>query len=170
MPPPAAGPSPGWYWDGHGGYRWWDGYRWTAYTQPVVAGPPPGPAGRGQGSTTTAVLVHLGPFLMFVGLFPAVFLVPLVVFLTTPKHDGFTRHHAAEALNYAVTLTIAGLAWLIVPPLVALVLDLPALFALWLVGSLVLFFGSLVLPVVAAIAAARGERYVYPIAIRLVRA
>lgn len=28
---------PGWYDDGHGNYRWWDGREWTQYTSPITA-------------------------------------------------------------------------------------------------------------------------------------
>ncbi|OBG57532.1 MULTISPECIES: DUF2510 domain-containing protein [unclassified Mycobacterium] len=34
-PPPAAGPPPGWYGDPSGpGHRYWDGVRWTPWTNP----------------------------------------------------------------------------------------------------------------------------------------
>jgi hypothetical protein len=32
----AGGTPPGWYDDGHGNQRWWDGRGWTEYTQPTV--------------------------------------------------------------------------------------------------------------------------------------
>jgi uncharacterized protein DUF2510 len=42
--PPPATPPPNWYPDpsGAGGFRWWDGHGWTAFTGP----PQPGAAGR----------------------------------------------------------------------------------------------------------------------------
>ncbi|WP_148615226.1 DUF2510 domain-containing protein [Nocardioides rubriscoriae] len=36
---------PGWYDDGSGTRRWWDGSGWTEHTQPVPALPPQGPTG-----------------------------------------------------------------------------------------------------------------------------
>uniref|UniRef100_UPI0035CC3EB4 DUF2510 domain-containing protein n=1 Tax=uncultured Amnibacterium sp. TaxID=1631851 RepID=UPI0035CC3EB4 len=29
--------APGWYDDGHGQQRWWDGRGWTAHTRPIDA-------------------------------------------------------------------------------------------------------------------------------------
>ena len=47
-PPPPPPPPAGWYPDGSGGYRYWDGVRWIAH-QPAsaaVTGPPLAPWGR----------------------------------------------------------------------------------------------------------------------------
>lgn len=35
---------PGWYPDGQGGQRWWDGTQWTEHTQPPAGGAPAAPA------------------------------------------------------------------------------------------------------------------------------
>lgn len=76
-PPP---PPPGWYADGVGQQRWWDGRGWTSYTQPPAAPPPtpgqvraPLPAGipalaaapkpKGRGFAVAALVLALLAFL-----------------------------------------------------------------------------------------------------------
>ena len=69
----------------------------------------------------------------------------------------FVKHHAAEALNFQITVTIAAF--------------VSALLMLVLVGFLLLpvvLIGAFVLEVLAAIAANRGEWYRFPINLRLV--
>lgn len=49
---------PGWYPDGQGGQRWWDGTQWTEHTQPPeggAAGTPPTPATPGPSDQATVV-------------------------------------------------------------------------------------------------------------------
>lgn len=43
---------PGWYPDGQGGQRWWDGTQWTEHTQPGTPSAPQPPAGPGPGDQT----------------------------------------------------------------------------------------------------------------------
>lgn len=43
---------PGWYPDGQGGQRWWDGTQWTEHTQPGTPAAPQAPAGPGPGDQT----------------------------------------------------------------------------------------------------------------------
>lgn len=116
--------------------------------------PPPPPAyGPPQEDTTLSVLVHLSFFAL--GL-----IGPLVVYLIA-KDDPYkpmTRHHATEALNFHLTLLIAG--------------AVSAVLVLVLIGILmlaVLAVGGAVLAVVAAVAAGRREAYRYPLTIRFVK-
>lgn len=47
---------PGWYPDGQGGQRWWDGTQWTEHTQPGPGGAPAEPAApQGPGDQATVV-------------------------------------------------------------------------------------------------------------------
>jgi hypothetical protein len=101
---------------------------------------------------TLSVLVHLSYFAL--GL-----IGPLVVYLIA-KDDPtkpMTRHHAAEALNFHLSLLLYGL--------VSLVLVLVVVGILLL---LVLAVGGAVLAIVAAVAAGRREPYRYPLTIRFV--
>ena len=82
---------------------------------------------------------------------------PLVVYLTAKPQQTFVRHHAAESLNFQLTLLIAWVASFVL--------------MLVLVGFLtavVVWFSGLILPILAAVAANRGEWYRYPLSIRFV--
>jgi len=108
-----------------------------------------GPQGRPE-DTTVAVLSHLSIFVL--GL-----IGPLVAYLVYKDQSPFTRHHAAEALNFHITLTIA--------------MFVSAILTLVLIGIFMLFavfiFG-MVMGVIAAVAAGKREPYRYPMTIRFV--
>ncbi|NLA36188.1 MAG: DUF4870 domain-containing protein [Actinobacteria bacterium] len=145
---------PGWYPDGSGNQRYWDGVKWT---DQIVPGPPgvPGVPFGGQVSqasddTTLATITHiLALFSWFLG--------PLIIYLVRGKDSAFVRHHAVEALNFGITVFIAsfvsGIAILLVVGLVML--------------PIVLLWGF-IMPIIAAIAASRGEWYRYPLTLRLI--
>ena len=100
--------------------------------------------------TTLAVLVHLSIFAFgLVG--------PLAVYLIKKDSSPFIRHHAAEALNFHITLAIAA--------------AISALLLIVLIGFVLLpavAIGGVVFGVLAAVAAGRGEYYRYPLTIRFV--
>jgi uncharacterized Tic20 family protein len=160
---PGAGPpaAPGWYPDpgGSGSHRYWDGTRWTDALSSAI--PVAGPHVSRDDSRNFALAAHLSALLsLFVG-FP--FIGPLVIYLMK-KDDAFVRAHAAEALNfnlsvmlYGVVLGILGLVLLIV---------VVGIFV-WLL-LIPLFFAWLVLTIVAAVKAGQGETYRYPLTIRFV--
>ena len=118
---------------------------WNPPPPPAPWGPPP------QGEDTTwAVLSHLSFFAF--GL-----IAPLVIYLVKKDESPFTRHHAAEALNFHITLAIAAI--------------VSAVLILVLIGILLLavvFIGGAVLAILAALAAGRREMYRYPLTIRFV--
>lgn len=160
----AAGGSaaPGWYPTGDGYQQYWDGEVWTEHRMPI-AGQPPVPAGGQPGyaayggppattsnDTSVAVLTHLGG--AFIG-----FLVPLIVYLLKKDESPFLRHHAAEALNFHITMFLAMMVSFV------LVFVIIGIFLL-----LALVIGFYVLTIVAAIAANRGDYYRYPLTIRLI--
>jgi uncharacterized protein len=135
-PPPQrtgpAGPPPGW-------------------------GPPPawqqqgaGPGGVSSEDTTWALLAHLSFFVL--GL-----IGPLIIFLVKKDTSPFVRQHAAEALNFHITVTLACIASAI---LIIVLIGVLLLLAVLIAGA--------VLAVVAAVAANRGEPYRYPFTLRLV--
>jgi uncharacterized Tic20 family protein len=139
-----AQPAAGWYPDPSGQMRWWDGAAWGA------AAPMAGPARSGTEPRTMAMLAHL------LGIFTG-FLGPLVIYLTSAKEDPFVRHHAAEALNFHITLAIAYVACF----------ALMCLFVGFILFP-ILWIGSLVLEIQGCLAANRGEWWKYPINIRMV--
>ncbi|MFF4987623.1 DUF4870 domain-containing protein [Streptosporangium saharense] len=145
-PPQGAGPygqqgygAPGGYgYGGHGGYG---GYG------PGYGGYGPRP---GSDDTTMAMLAHLlGLLTSFVG--------PLVLYLAKRDEAPYVRAQAAEALNFQLSLMIAYLvSWLL---------------AFVLIGFLLmplLWIGSVILMIIASVAAYRGENYRYPLNIRFV--
>ena len=140
----SPGPPPGWYPTTPGVQGYWDGARWTGDVAPLSDG--------GGDDTTVAMLAHLlGLFTGFVG--------PLVLYLIKKDNSSpFVRHHAAEALNFQLTVIIAVL---VSVPLI-----------LVLVGILLLIaipIAAIVLTIVAAVRANGGDWYRYPLTIRFVR-
>lgn len=99
---------------------------------------------------TLAVITHLLPFVS--GL-----LGPLIVYLIKRDESDYIRHHAAEALNFQLTLIVATIVSFV------LILVLIGLLLLLIIG-----IGALILSIVAAFAASRGEWYRYPMTIRFV--
>jgi uncharacterized Tic20 family protein len=113
--------------------------------------PPPQGGWQPQGEDTIwAVLAHLSFFAF--GL-----IAPLVIYLVKKVESPFTRHHAAEALNFHITLTIAAIVSAI---LIIVLIGILLLIAVFITGA--------VLAIVAAIAAGRRELYRYPFTIRFV--
>jgi uncharacterized protein len=140
--PASGGPTPGWYTDPQGQLRWWDGEQWG------VAAP-----NQGGGTSDEKNLATLAQVLaIFTG-----FLGPLVIYLMARDDQPFAKHHAAEALNFQITVTIA------------VVVSFVLVFVL--IGFLLLpvvMIGAFVFEVIASVAANRGEWYRFPINIRMV--
>jgi uncharacterized protein len=154
-PPPASIPS-GWYPDGQGGTRWWDGAQWgppasaPGSVPATIPDATPAATTGVQDEKTLAILAQvLGIFTGFLG--------PLVIYLVARPDQPFAKHHAAEALNFQITVTIA--------------LFVSAILMLVLIGLILLpvvVIGAFVLEIIAAVAASRGEWYRYPVNLRLV--
>lgn len=157
-PPPAA---PGWYPDpgGSGSHRYWDGTRWTDAVSSAI--PPAGPHDARDDTRTYALAAHLSALLsLFVGL---PFIGPLVVYLVK-KDDPFVRAHAAEALNFNLSVMVYAAGLLIVGLLLLIVL-VGLLLWLLLIPLGVAWF---ILTCIAAAKAGDGEMYRYPLTIRFV--
>ena len=122
-------------------------------TQPPYGYQQPGPPGYPPPEDTTlSVLVHLS-------LFAFSLLGPLVLYLVV-KDDPtkpMTRHHAAEALNFHLTLLIATIVSTV------LILVVIGIFLL-----IALVIGAIVLAILAAVAAGNRQPYRYPLTIRFV--
>ena len=142
-PPPAYGANP------PGGYA-----PPPAYGAPQATGY--GAAGAGAllsdaDQRMWATLAHIGGIVFS-------FIAPLVVWLIFRERGRFVEEQAKEALNFQITIAIAYLVSGI------LMVVLIGAFLLPLVGLL-----SLVLGIIAAIAANKGEAYRYPMTLRLVK-
>lgn len=141
-PPPGSPPPPG------GGYdpRW--GY-----------GPPGVPYGPQQPypgqETTWAIFSYVGT--LVVG-----FIAPLIIYCVKKNTEPFTRFHAAQVLNFQLTLLMHLLvvAVICVPP--AIVLDAPAFLALFAFPYLELVIGQWVFLIIGAIKSGKRQYYRIP--------
>jgi len=112
-------------------------------------------------SRNVAAIGHLSAFAMFTGV-PS-FIGPLVVWLLTKDRDPFAAGEAREALNFNLSLllyTVAAIVAMIATLGLGLIIIAPV--------ALVAFPAWLVLTVLAAVRAADGQPYRYPLTIRLV--
>ncbi len=157
-PPPAA---PGWYQDpgGSSAHRYWDGTRWTDALSSAI--PPAGPNVARDDARNFALAAHLSALLsLFIG-FP--FVGPLVIYLMK-QNDPFVRAHAAEALNFNLSVMLYGVV-LLVLGLILLIFIVGVLVWLLLIP---LGIAWLVFVCLAAVKAGQGEPYRYPLTIRFV--
>jgi uncharacterized Tic20 family protein len=95
-------------------------------------------------------LAHLSGLLFHV-------LGALVVYLVVKDRGAFVRSQSAEALNFWITVDLALFASVLL-----------FIVAIGLVTFVLVAVAAVVLPIVAAIAANRGEDYRYPVNLRLV--
>lgn len=127
----------------------------------TVADHAAGDAAVAADSRNLGALAHLSAFITFVGV-PG-FIGPLIVWLLQRDHDGFVAEHAREALNFNLSLLLyvaAGIAVSILTIGLGLVLVVPAA----IIGAV----AWLALTVVAALRAADGRTYRYPLTLRFV--
>ena len=127
---------------------------------PPASTPPPAPPPPRQVVRTAptgsdkiwSILSHVSGFIGMP------FLLPLVVYLAMKGESEYVAANAREALNFHLSLIIYGLCLL---PLVWLLIGIPLL--------VIMGLGAFVLSIVAAIKAADGECYRYPLTLRLIR-
>ena len=120
------------------------------YQNPQPYGGPPVPMNPSD-EKLWAVLIHLGG--IFFSFFPA-----LIGFLVLKDRGPFVRVHTATALNFQLTLLIG---YAVGGILSVVLIGIPILIA---VGIL-----ALVLPIIAAVKAGKGEWFTYPLTIPFVR-
>lgn len=112
---------------------------------------------------TWALLGHLSAFSAFIVAGLGCVLGPLIIWLVKRDTLPFAADQAREALNFNITILLAGLALWIVTIItlgIGLLLTIPlglALFAYWLVFT-----------IIAAVNANNGIKYRYPFTLRLV--
>ena len=151
--------QPGWYPDpSNGQLRWWDGSQWGQFQ----SGGAPAPMGGGAPTNTSwsqAAMAHyLGAGLLLITCWLG-WVGPLIISMGQGANDPFVKDQATEALNFQITIAIAAI---ISSILVIVVIGLALLPIVWLAGVILGFVGGQ--------AAAKGETYRYPFAIRLISA
>ncbi len=99
-----------------------------------------------------AILSHISAFLS------VPLLLPLVVYLAMRGDSTYATDNAREALNFHLSLLIYCLCCI---PLIAILIGIPLLVLIGL--------ATLILSIVAAVKAADGGCYRYPLTLRLVR-
>jgi uncharacterized Tic20 family protein len=122
------------------------------YVAPQYAAAPPAPLSDSD-QRLWATLAHIGPIILWV-------IAPLVVWLVYKDRGRYVEDQSKEALNFQITVAIASV--------VVFILSIVTLGF----GALLyipLGIGALVLMIMAAIAANKGQAYRYPVTLRLVK-
>lgn len=125
--------------------------------------PPPGPDAVLVDSSARnwGLLAHVAGFVAS-SLGGLGFLGPLLVWLLKRDEHPFISHHAAEAFNFQLSMFLYGLLLVVASlPVVTMLATIP----LGVIG----FVLWVVLPIVAAIRAANGEAWSYPLTIGFLR-
>lgn len=157
-------PGPGWFPGPAGVLQWWDGRGWGPTAPPAA-----------DNSSTLAVLAHVGTFF-------GSFVVPLIVRQTEGKRNRFVKHHATEALNFAITHGIVALLLfgIYLVGIVASVLGtattrnaagIGAFFGVVVIVFVAVFavsIAAVVFTVIGAVKAGQRQYWRYPISIRFV--
>ncbi|TVR12681.1 MAG: DUF4870 domain-containing protein [Planctomycetota bacterium] len=105
---------------------------------------------------TPAVLAHLLAFSGYILPFAHI-IAPLVVYLLKKDDSAYARHHAAESLNFQISMTI----YMLISLLLVLVL-------IGILFMLILIVVDIILIIVAAVRASDEQWYRYPLCIRFV--
>ncbi|MFD0541480.1 DUF4870 domain-containing protein [Actinomadura luteofluorescens] len=118
-------------------------------------GVPYGPGAHPGEETTWAIFAYVGNLLIG-------FLPPLVIYLVKKNTSPFTRFHAAQSMNYQLTMLIhlVAVAAVCVPPAIAL--EEPAFLALFALPYLELLIGGWVFLILGAVKASKGQYYRFP--------
>ncbi len=114
------------------------------------AAPPPSSSEPTTDERNLATIAHLlGILLSFLG--------ALVVWLIKKDSSPFVAHQAKEALNFQITMLLA-----------AVVAALTCFTPLGPVLAPLVWAGNVVFCILAAVSASQGQRYRYPVALRLI--
>lgn len=116
-----------------------------------------------QEERTLAMLSHVGPILLaLVSAGGLGWAVPLVIYLVKRDESAFVADQAVESLNFHITVALGCVvAGISVLTIVLIPLALLFFLCIGLVG--------IILGIMAGLAASKGERYRYPLTLRLVR-
>ncbi|WP_030164162.1 DUF4870 domain-containing protein [Spirillospora albida] len=125
--------------------------RWGYGPPGVPYGPPAGP----PQDTTWALFSYVGT--LVVG-----FLAPLVIYFVKRGESAFTRFHAAQALNFQITMLIHLLSVAAVCAVPAILTENPAFLIPIAIPYLEVIFGQWVFLILGAVKAGKGECYRFP--------
>lgn len=122
-----------------------------------------GPPGVGAGprtqvtgdDTTWGLMSYLGT--LIIG-----FIAPLIIYFVKRNESAFVRHHAAQSLNYQLTIMIQMLAPLAVAIPLAIATDNPVWFVLAIPAFVVHMIGQWVFLILGTIKAGKSEYYRFP--------
>ena len=104
-----------------------------------------------------AMFCHIAAFAFFIFPFGNI-LGPLVIWLIKKEKHPFVDEQGKESLNFQISITLYGLAALL---LSIILIGIPILIAL--------FFFDFIMVVIAAVKANDGYHYRYPLSIELIR-
>ena len=112
---------------------------------------------------TWAILCHLSLIISAVlSLGMLAFVGPLIFWFIYKDRSDLVRNAAAGSFNFAVTLALASM---VASILAFTVILLPAAWIIWAV----IYIVSIVIPIIAAMAASRYQKYRYPLTLPLLR-
>ncbi len=115
---------------------------------------------------TWRVLAHASAFIQFIGV-PSV-VGPLVVWLIR-REDPVVEPHARDALNFQLSILIYFVAGIVLAFLAAITIVGLVITGLIVILLLILVVLELVFALLGTLAASRGERYVYPMSLELIK-
>ena len=127
----------------------YDDARYHEDSPPAADRPPPNTSSKND-DRMLAMFCHLGGII-------GGFLVPLIIWLIKKEESSYIDHHGKEALNFQITMMIGHV-----------IAGALACFTFGLSSMVVLAF-TITFSIIAAMAANRGERYEYPVTIRLIQ-
>jgi uncharacterized protein len=111
-----------------------------------------------ESERTWGMLAHLSALAGFILPPLGIIVGPLVVYFVRRDESPWVAAHAKEALNFNISVMIAGVVCALLLLVFIGILLLTALFIAWLVMTLI-----------AAIKASEGESYRYPLSIRFIK-
>ena len=131
----------------------------TPPEEPIAEASPDGSVAATADDKQWGMFAHLAALLgLLVGGF--MFVGPLIVWLVKKDQSRFVDYHGKESLNFQLNILIYYLLTLVVTiATCGITFPLPLLVLIW----------SIVMPIMAGLAANRGEMYRYPLTFRMIK-
>jgi uncharacterized Tic20 family protein len=128
-------------------------------SEPAPEAPPPEPAPQAQNVKQWCMFVHLSALAGYVGIPFGWILGPLIIWLIKKDEIAEVNQHGKEALNFQISLSIYAI----------VALPLICLGGLGIIVLVALGIFDLVCIIIAAVKAADGQFFKYPITIRFIK-